>query len=141
MQDQEFDQEIIRQFFEYHAKNMREDPYYNFWDGSPLCPSYDLDALEAAKQLHRELQEWVKSKGYPPHEVKLLQGEAIKQSGFVMPRCYPVAQIAWQSGPKHWPAGLIQGRSYEGSGTYKHAGKEYYIEPATEFILTFQELR
>jgi hypothetical protein len=135
------DEYDIRSFFEYHAQNMPPASYRDFWSGSPLCPSHDLDALEAAKRLHRDMQAWAEDKGYAPEEVQLLLGEAIKQSGYVTPHCRPLAQIVWKSGPEHWPVELMQGRSYGKPGLYMHAGKKFYIEPATAFILSFEELR
>lgn len=139
-------QEEIDAFFKRHAGEAYRDPTKDFWYMSPLCPSSELDAFEAIKQLHKELQQWVegkkygRSKRYVPKDIELWDAQTLLNKGHVYrDERAPVAQIAWLNGPENWPAILLQGRSY--GSTFKSKGKEYYIEPADKQVLSLEFLR
>ena len=42
MSDQDCDEETIRQFSAYHAKNMQDDPSRDFWDGPVRTKLFQL---------------------------------------------------------------------------------------------------
>ena len=70
-----------------------------------------MDALEAARQLHREIQDWVARTGVDPEQVEWWGRRRRKPGGIADSGQYPLAQIAWLSGPRDWPADLLEGRS------------------------------
>jgi hypothetical protein len=46
----------------------------------------------------------------------------------------PLAQIAWLTGPKNWPALLLMGRGWGGGKTFLHQGRGHYLEPQDNFL-------
>ena len=55
--------EAIDAFIARHAHGARRDPTGDFWWMQPLCPPGTLEALDAFRQLHRDLQQWLMAKG------------------------------------------------------------------------------
>ncbi len=132
-------QEQIDAFFARHAQEARRDPTKDFSWMQPLCPPDTLDALDAFRQLHRELQQWVTGKGRrDPENVRFWDAAEASRQGHAYGR-NPLAQIAWLTGPKHWPAELLMGRSYSGK-TFMHQGTRHYLEPADECVLSLVQL-
>jgi hypothetical protein len=133
-------QEEIQAFFARHAHEARRDPTQDFWWMQPLCPPDTLDALDAFRQLHRELQQWLTDKGRrDARNVKFWDAADALRNGHVYGEPAPLAQIAWRSGPVHWPALLLMGRSYSGK-TFLHAGRRHYLEPADKYVLGIMPL-
>jgi hypothetical protein len=131
--------EEIKAFFARHAHEAHRDPTKDFWWMQPLCPPETLDALDAFRQLHRELQAWVAGKGRRDADnVNFWDADDAKRQGHAYGR-NPLAQIAWMTGPKHWPAELMMGRSYSGK-LFMHQSKRYYLEPADEYVLSIVPL-
>lgn len=127
-------------FFARHAHEPRRYPQRDFWWMQPLCPSATLDALDAFQQLHRELKQWVADKGRrDAHNVTFWDVAEVVRQGHVYRNLVPLAQIAWLSGPVHWPAELLMGRSYSGK-TFLHQGKRHYLEPANKYVLSLMPL-
>jgi len=133
--------EEIAAFFARHAGEARRDPAKDFWWLSPLCPPTTLDALDAFRQLHQELQQWVTDKGRrDAGNIRFWDAaEAIRQ-GHVYGEPAPLAQIAWRTGPRDWPALLLMGRSYGGGKTFSHEGRRHYLEPQDKYVLGMMPL-
>lgn len=134
-------EEEIAAFFARHAHEATMNPEEDFWWLSPLCPPTTLDALDAFRQLHRELKEWVADKGRPDADNVLFwdAAEALRQ-GHVYGDPAPLAQIAWLTGPEHWPAILLMGRSYGAARTFLHGGSRHYLEPQDKYVLGIMPL-
>ena len=103
-------QEEIDAFFARHRGEARRDQTKDFWWMQPLCPPETMDALDAFRQLHRELREWVTGKGRRD-AVNILFWDAVEaiRQGHVYGDPPPLAQIAWRTGPRDWPALLLMG--------------------------------
>jgi hypothetical protein len=101
----------------------------DLWQMTPHCPPKTMDALDAVRQLYRDIQEWVARAEMDPTNVQCWGAQQAKEKGHCYGGRYPLAQIAWLTGPRDWPAGLMQGRSYGSDGTFRHDGKRFYLEP------------
>jgi hypothetical protein len=127
-------QEEIKAFFARHAGEPRRNPTKDFWWMHPLCPPETMGALDAFRQLHGELQEWVRGKGRcDAGNILLWDTEEALRQGRVYGDPPPLAQIAWRSGPRDWPALLLMGRSYSGK-TFLHQGRRHYLEPQDKYV-------
>jgi hypothetical protein len=134
-------QEEIDAFFARHAGEARRKPERDFWYMSPLCPPTTLDALDAFRQLHRELREWLADKGRRDvNNVKFWDADEALRQGHVYGEPAPLAQIAWLTGPVNWPAILLMGRSYGSSNIFMHQGKRHYLEPQDKYVLGIMPL-
>jgi hypothetical protein len=122
-------EEKTRAFFEFNTRNVKQPRPGSLWHTTPLCPPKTMDALEAAQQLHRDIRQWVAGTGADPQEVEFRSAEDARKKWKPYDDRYPLAQIAWLSGPDDWPAGLLQGRSYGSEGGFTHEGKLHYLEP------------
>jgi hypothetical protein len=133
-------EEEIKAFFARHAGEARRNPAKDFWWMQPLCPPETMDALDAFRQLHRELREWVTGKGRRDAGNVLFwdAAEALRQ-GHVYGYPPPLAQIAWRTGPRDWPALLLMGRSYSGK-SFLHQGRRHYLEPQDRYVLGMMPL-
>jgi hypothetical protein len=101
-------QEEIDAFFARHAHEARRNPEKDFWWMQPLCPPTTLDALDAFRQLHQELRQWVADKGRRDmNNVKFWDAAEALRQGHVYGEPAPLAQIAWLTGPVNWPALLL----------------------------------
>jgi hypothetical protein len=100
-----------------------------------------MDALDAFRQLHRELQEWVRDKGRKDaNNIKFWDAEEALRQGHVYGDPAPLAQIAWLTGPRDWPALLLMGRDYGGGKTFLHQGRRHYLEPQDKCVLGMMPL-
>jgi hypothetical protein len=132
--------EAQKAFFARHAHEARRDVTKDFWWMQPLCPPNTLDAVDAFRQLHRELQQWVADKGRSDaSNVQFWDAAEAKRQGRVYGTA-PLAQIAWLTGPVNWPAILLMGRSYGSSNLYMHQGKRHYLEPQDKYVLGIMPL-
>jgi hypothetical protein len=134
--DQDTQEESLEAFFRFHARDAHRPPADSLWSMTPLCPPKTVDALEAARQLHHDIRQWVADGGFDPQAVEFRSGPKAKKSHDGRT---PLAQIAWTKGPKDWPAGLMEGRSYASDGVFLHDGKRYYLEPS-RFVLDMMPL-
>src|SRR3954471_11823134 len=129
-------QEEIDAFFARHRGEARRDPTKDFWWLAPLCPPTDMDALDAFRQLHRELRQWVADKGRKDAKnVQFWDADEAMRQGHVYGEPEPLAQIAWLTGPKNWPALLLMGRGWGGGKTFLHDGRRHYLEPQDKCVL------
>ena len=120
-EDDAFDSEEPARKITRHAADL--------WQTTPLCPPKTMDALDAARKLHREIQDWVVRVGLDPAEVEWWGAQEAREKGHCHGGRYPLAQIVWLTGPSDWPAELLEGRSYPGGGTFRYGGQRYYLEP------------
>ena len=123
----EAEEEAREAFVRFPEEETHRQSPDDFWALTPLCPPSTVDALEAARRLHRDIREWVGAGGFDPAAVEFRTGPAATQT---RDGRAPLAQIAWPQGPQDWPAGLLQGRSYGGCDVFLHDGKRYYLEPS-----------
>lgn len=136
----ELTEEEIKAFFARHPYSPRRDLTKDFWWLSPLCPPTGMDALDAFRQLHRELREWVTHKGRrDAGNIKYWDAAEVLRRGHVYGDPPPLAQIAWRTGPRDWPAWLLMGRSYGGM-TFLHEGRRHYLEPQDRYVLGLMPL-
>ena len=134
-------EEEIKAFFARHAREARLDPTKDFWWLSPLCPPAGMDALDAFRQLHRELRQWVTDKGRrDAGNMRFWDAAEALRRGHVYGDPPPLAQIAWLTGPRDWPARLLMGRSYGGGKTFLHEGRRHYLEPQDGHVLGLMPL-
>lgn len=129
-------------WWEFHAKEAMHAEK-GFWYDCPVrCPSLEIDALSAIKQLHQELQSWLSDeKSIPPDAVEFWDAETARSKGHVYGD-QPLAQIAWlakNKGKKDWPALLLQGRSFN-AAVFNHEGKRYFFEPSDSYVLSMTSL-
>jgi hypothetical protein len=130
----------MKAFFARHAHEARRDPTKDFWWMQPLCPPVTLDALDAFRQLHQELRQWVAGKGRrDAGNVTFWDAAEALRRGHVYGEPAPLAQIAWRTGPVNWPAELLMGRSYSGK-TFLHQGRRHYLEPQDKYVLGLMPL-
>jgi hypothetical protein len=123
-----------------HGGHMLTDADTDFWWMQPLCPPTTLDALEAFRQLHRELKAWVAdNRRHDADKMEFWHADEAKRRKHVYGNRAPLAQIAWLTGPKDWPAALLMGRSYSGK-IFMHQGKRHYLEPADDYVLGMMPL-